>query len=1326
MNKSSRSSALFYVLTALLIALSPLAPVKLQAQANEVRVQLPRSVVTVTPDTQSGMAHFTGVAIQYISRSGEPAIPYQVLKVLLPPVADLATVTATIENERLEPTPGVWDVAPVPPPVPCGTEGTTSAVWPQGKNIKEGRDVAVYQTDALFPPSSLGRLSSGNLRAWVLVDIPVALYRYNPVTKGLFQLTGGELVVRFTQKSEMRPNQTALADRIGEETVQRLAVNFAEMAPAYSVADAPKQRAASRYVIITTQAIKAASHQLAAFISSKEGRGFTVQVVTEETWGGGTGDVAAEHIRHWLQANYLDLNIEYVLLVGNPDPVAGDVPMKMLWPRSPDATLNSPSDYYYVDLTGNWDNDGDGFYGEWDEDFGVGGVDRNWEVLLGRIPYYGNITELDHILAKLLVYENSSATLASRRKNVLLPMAPSDANTPGYHLGEAIKNTIIVPKGDWGYHRVYQETYGLTPPPETTPINVEGVTNVWKAAPFGAIFWWTHGSSRVASQVMDTTHTTQLNDNDPGFVFHASCSTAYPEDAGNLSYSLLKNGASASVAATRLSWYFIGETEFDATPSSAGLAYQFAKRLISDEMDSGHALQELKLSLDPGLWMNWTVFNLYGDPSQSLFTTRSINVNSTADPGNGVCDATECTLREAITAANSQAGLDAITFNIPGNGPFTIQPTTPLPTITDPVLIDGYSQPQASPNIQLNPVKDGSSFTILIELDGSLLDDRGNGLDITAATGIVRGLKINHFPDAGIRLASPENGGGFTITGNMIGNDGNESRANGDGILLLSANNTVGGTTPDTYNVISGNTYAGIRIVAPNNRVLGNLIGVDADGIRELGNGVGIVVSGASNNLIGAENHPFGNVISFNHTFGLRVEGNATGNQLQHNLMFGNMGLGIELGNDGVTPNDPLDSDTGPNNLQNFPVLTTAEKNDSTLAVRGALNSTPNTAFHMEFFSSRACDPSGFGEGNEFLGTAEITTDQQGGANFTVRFAVPEEGPFVTAIATDPAGNTSEFAHCVETTQAQPGILYLSTSSSGKVSGLSFADEDILAYNLTTGDWSLFFDGSDVGLAKTDLDAFMLTNDGNLLLSLGAMTHLPDVGWVDDSDIVKFVPTSLGATTRGRFEIYFDGSDVGLTTANEDVDAFALAPDGRLIVSTLGSVSVPGMSGKDKDLLAFQPDRLGTDTRGQWALYFDGSDVGLTNGDEDLWGVWLSEVPGQTVPQLYLTTKGKFTVEGLQGKGGDIFICTTSSLGSTTRCTFSTFWSGAQYGLSGKSIDGFAIGQALPLAFNSTVEAADLEEEATEVSEDTAGDDVSDDDMDEDQLYNVFLPNVAR
>ena len=203
--------------------------------------------------------------------------------------------------------PGAWAIAPLPAPVPCCTDGPVSAVWPQGRTTADGRDVAVYGADTPFPPNALGRVSSGNLRRWVLADIPVALYRYNPVTKQLFQLTGGELVVRFSANPELRtpPDPTALVDRIGEETVQRLAVNFAEMAPNYPAADASKSSATSRYVIITTRAIRSASQQLTAFVNSKTARGFTVQVVTEEIWGGGMGNIAAAPVRHCVQANYL-------------------------------------------------------------------------------------------------------------------------------------------------------------------------------------------------------------------------------------------------------------------------------------------------------------------------------------------------------------------------------------------------------------------------------------------------------------------------------------------------------------------------------------------------------------------------------------------------------------------------------------------------------------------------------------------------------------------------------------------------------------------------------------------------------------------------------------------------------------------------------------------------------------------------------------------------------------------------------------------------------------------------------------------------------------
>ena len=116
--------------------------------------------------------------------------------------------------------------------------------------------------------------------------------------------------------------------------------------------------------------------------------------------------------------------------------------------------------------------------------------------------------------------------------------------------------------------------------------------------------------------------------------------------------------------------------------------------------------------------------------------------------------------------------------------------------------------------------------------------------------------------------------------------------------------------------------------------------------------------------------------------------------------------------------------------------------------------------------------------------------------------------------------------------------LYVSSSTGGDV-GVAFADEDILYWSASNG-WSIFFDGSDVGLSGSsarDVDAFHILTDGTILLSLAGDTTLPDIGNVDDSDILRFVPTSLGNSTAGTFEWYLDGSDVGLTTYSEDIDA---------------------------------------------------------------------------------------------------------------------------------------------------------------------------------------------
>ena len=253
-------------------------------------------------------------------------------------------------------------------------------------------------------------------------------------------------------------------------------------------------------------------------------------------------------------------------------------------------------------------------------------------------------------------------------------------------------------------------------------------------------------------------------------------------------------------------------------------------------------------------------------------------------------------------------------------------------------------------------------------------------------------------------------------------------------------------------------------------------------------------------------------------------------------------------------------------------------------------------------------------------------------------------------------------------------IIYVSSSSNGTVGGVSFADEDILAYNTTSGTWSLYFDGSDVGLGGSgaqDTAAFSFLPDGSILISFVSPTTVPGVGSVDDSDVVQFIPTSTGTNTSGTFQLYFDGSDVGLTTNGEDIDAVSVLSDGRIVISTAGSASVPGVSGiRDEDLIIFTPTSLGSNTSGTWAALFDGSDVGLsTSSSEDVWGAWVEEGTNN----IYLTTLGSFSVTGVSGDGADIFVCNASSLGVNTACTFSMYWDGSTFGFGGEAMDGFRI-----------------------------------------------------
>src|SRR5262249_6576130 len=134
-----------------------------------------------------------------------------------------------------------------------------------------------------------------------------------------------------------------------------------------------------------------------------------------------------------------------------------------------------------------------------------------------------------------------------------------------------------------------------------------------------------------------------------------------------------------------------------------------------------------------------------------------------------------------------------------------------------------------------------------------------------------------------------------------------------------------------------------------------------------------------------------------------------TGNAILGNSISGHPGLGIKLTNGG-------------NHQQPFPVLTSATSDGSSLTILGTLTSTHNTTFTIELFANTVCNPSGFGEGEMFLGRVTVMTNGSGNATFTftVGSSVPV-GQFISATATDPVNNTSQFAQCVPVTGSGGG-----------------------------------------------------------------------------------------------------------------------------------------------------------------------------------------------------------------------------------------------------------------------------------------------------------------
>ena len=340
----------------------------------------------------------------------------------------------------------------------------------------------------------------------------------------------------------------------------------------------------------------------------------------------------------------------------------------------------------------------------------------------------------------------------------------------------------------------------------------------------------------------------------------------------------------------------------------------------------------------------------------------SVNTDADHDPDGCALAPGDCTLREAILAANATSG-EPLPVSFIGTAPLTIQPTSPLPVITKGIVIDGITPPANLPNTP-SPC---TTATPRVTIDGSLAGASASGLELGAGSNgsTIRGLTVTRFGGSGIVVTGS---GSHIIQCNTLSADGigldfragaNGSRAGADLSLVIPK-------LADA-NAVTANTGAGIRVV-----------------------------------------------------------GTASGENIAGNRISGNGGLGIDLlptgsSSDGVTANDALDADTGGNNLQNAPVVFAAEPVSAGTLVSGGLKSRLSKTYLVTFYASDNCDPSGFGQGADIVGSTSVTTGgtsdpagiPAGEAMFSTTVASVAAGRFVTATATDVVtGDTSELSNC--------------------------------------------------------------------------------------------------------------------------------------------------------------------------------------------------------------------------------------------------------------------------------------------------------------------------
>ncbi len=490
-----------------------------------------------------------------------------------------------------------------------------------------------------------------------------------------------------------------------------------------------------------------------------------------------------------------------------------------------------------------------------------------------------------------------------------------------------------------------------------------------------------------------------------------------------------------------------------------------------------------------------------------------------------------------------------------------------------------------------NIISGAKDFGLQITGTGNLIEGNLVGTDATGTTAVPNligisengpnsvggtvagaGNLVSGNVQAGITLGVQTGSGGALVQGNLIGTDrtGTQALPNGIGIEILSASNTIGGTTARSSNIISGNTGNGIESFGPNsdadgNAIEGNLIGTDNSGRNPLGNGgSGIFLGFGSNNSIGGTATGAPNVIAFNGSDGVQIA-SGTGNAVRANSIHHNgSGLGIDL--------------VGGNRNQAAPHLSSATFNAATglIAVTGSLRGLANAAYSVDFF----LNPYDDAEGKQFVGFGKVTTNGAGQATFSFRIAArPSPGFRVTASATDPKGNTSPFSN-------GPGDYY--SAQVFVVTNNSDSGPGSLREAILTADANVGHAGG------PDLISFNIPGGGVQAINL--LRALPQV-----RDVVIIDATSQPGYA-GKPMVVLNGSGVILPPGVPSTDGLDLAGGNSTVRGlAIGGFSEAGILLEHKGGDLIEANFLGTDATCTTALG-NGSGLEIASGSNNTIG----------------------------------------------------------------------------------------------------------------------------